>query len=140
MEKAAQHLLFYDGTCGLCHGAVNFVLKHDTNKIFAFAPLQGETASQLLKQWHDNNPAADTLVLMENYNSTEKCKINTYSRAAFRIFWLLGGIWKVLGVASFLPSLFFDWAYTLVASRRFDWFGKQSCMIPPAADPNRFLP
>ena len=37
-------ILFYDGHCALCHGAVKFVLKHDrSGEAFRFAPLQGAT-------------------------------------------------------------------------------------------------
>jgi len=37
-------IIFYDGHCALCHGAVKFVLKHDrSGNAFRFAPLQGAT-------------------------------------------------------------------------------------------------
>ena len=39
--KRLTETLFYDGHCGLCHGAVKFVLRHDREAVFRFAPLQG---------------------------------------------------------------------------------------------------
>ena len=45
-----QHLVLYDGTCGVCDHAVQWVLRHDAQEIFAFAPLQGTTAAELLAQ------------------------------------------------------------------------------------------
>ena len=39
---------FYDGHCGLCHRIVRFVIQHDREQVFRFAPLQGETASKQL--------------------------------------------------------------------------------------------
>src|SRR5260370_38681135 len=45
--KQQPAVLYYDGHCGLCHGAVKFVLKNDrSGTAFRFAPLQGETFLQ----------------------------------------------------------------------------------------------
>ena len=38
-----QHLLLYDGVCGLCDHLVQFVLAHDRRGVFDFAPLQSAT-------------------------------------------------------------------------------------------------
>jgi predicted DCC family thiol-disulfide oxidoreductase YuxK len=38
-----QHLLLYDGVCGLCDHLVQFVLAHDPRGVFDFAPLQSAT-------------------------------------------------------------------------------------------------
>ena len=46
--EAARCILFFDGVCGLCSRAVDFVLARDRRGLFQFAPLQGETARQLL--------------------------------------------------------------------------------------------
>ena len=50
-------LLIYDGTCGFCHGAVRFVLRHDRKSVFRFAPLLGEVATDVMKR-HGRDPAA----------------------------------------------------------------------------------
>ncbi len=43
-EAPATDTIYYDGSCGLCHRWVRFVLAADTNgRLFRFAPLQGET-------------------------------------------------------------------------------------------------
>ena len=42
-------ITFYDGHCGLCHGAVRFVLSEDrTNRATDFAPLGGDTFQELV--------------------------------------------------------------------------------------------
>ncbi|MEZ6020031.1 MAG: DCC1-like thiol-disulfide oxidoreductase family protein [Planctomycetota bacterium] len=38
-------LVLYDGECGLCHGAVRFLLAEDTTARFRLAPLQGRRPS-----------------------------------------------------------------------------------------------
>ncbi|MBA3603949.1 MAG: DUF393 domain-containing protein [Parachlamydiaceae bacterium] len=134
-----QHLVFYDGSCGMCHWVVQFLLKHDSNKLFVFAPLQGETAQLLLKDWRTSVPEADSLVLIENYQGSEAKKIYIFGKGALRIFWLLGGFWAIPGCISFLPSFLYDWKYRWVARHRFQWFASESCLIPKTQDATRFL-
>jgi len=135
-----KHLIFYDGTCGMCHGVVQFLLKQDKNKIFAFAPLQGETAAHLLNDWRICFPDADSLVLVENYRDNDNKKILLFGNGALRICWLLGGLWKIPGIISFFPTFFYDWGYRWIARHRFQWFEKQTCLIPKMEDLKRFLP
>src|SRR5688500_7691993 len=40
--SSSSLVLLYDGTCGLCNGAVQLVLRHDRRGTLRFAPLQGE--------------------------------------------------------------------------------------------------
>ena len=63
-----RHLVFYDGKCGLCDHAVQFILKFDHLAIFDFSPLQGETADLFLQ----GISREDSLVLVENYKSPDK--------------------------------------------------------------------
>ena len=136
----SQHLIFYDGTCGMCHWVVQFLLRYDIKKLFVFAPLQGETAQVLLKDWRTSNPEADSLVLIENYQDPKKKKIYIFGKGALRICWLLGRFWMIPGSISFLPSFLYDWIYRWVARHRFQWFASQSCLIPRNQDSSRFLP
>lgn len=136
----AQHLVFYDGTCGMCHSAVLFLLKHDHRHVFMFAPLQGQTAKVFLKDGGDSPPNADSLILVENYQNPNQMQISLFGKGALRICWLLGGWWKFPGSLSFLPAVLYDWLYRWIACRRFQWFSRQTCMIPEKQDANRFLP
>ncbi len=133
-----MHLVLYDGTCRLCHGAVQFILNHDKEKVFQFAPLQGETAISLLKDWRNKYPEADTIVLIENWKQSDQKRL-FFGKAALRILWLLGGKWSLLGIFSFLPSFLYDWIYRYIARNRFAWFGHQECLIPKKSDEKRFL-
>lgn len=135
-----QHLVFYDGTCGMCHWVVQLLLRYDHKKLFVFAPLQGETAELLLKDWRTLTPEADSLVLIENFQDQKTRKIYIYGKGALRICWLLGGLWIVPGSISFLPAFLYDWIYRWVARHRFKWFATQSCLIPKNQEASRFLP
>ena len=129
-----KHLVFYDGTCGLCDNIVIWLLKHDQRKQFAFAPLVGPTAKTFLAHLPTE---ADSLILIENYTTQEK-KISLYGKAAFRILWLLGSKWKLLGWLYFLPGFLYNWGYRLIASNRHRFFPKQ-CLIPREEYQDQFL-
>lgn len=127
-----NHLLFYDGDCGFCDRAVRFLLKHDKNKLFLFAPLQGETAKRLLNPL----PTLDTVVLLENYQT--KPQKYVLAKASFRSMWLLGGWWALPGLLYFLPGCLMNWGYRLIARHRHQLVS--ACEIPSALDRSRFLP
>lgn len=130
-----KHLVFYDGSCGFCDHAVQFVLKHDQKEDFVFAPLQGTTAKSFLKEV----PPEDSLVLIENYKS-QTHSIYQLGKGAFRILWLLGGMWVLLGWIAFLPSFLYDWGYRLIARNRHRFFSKDVCPLPNPKQKDRFLP
>ncbi|MBA3958727.1 MAG: DUF393 domain-containing protein [Parachlamydiaceae bacterium] len=135
MEKPErQHLVFYDGECGLCDRVVQFLLHADKKREFQFASLQGKTAQRFLNQILVEN---DSVVLVEDYE-LESRKYYVMSKAAFRISWLLGGFWKVIGVLSFFPSWLFDWLYRFVARHRKQWFS-DACTLPTVSEKERFL-
>lgn len=132
-----KHLIFYDGTCGLCNLVVQLVLKADKKELFAFAPLQGKTAEKEIGG-RSYFREANSVILIENYQTPNQ-RASLYSQAVLRICWLLGGCWVLLGSLSFLPPFLFDWIYRLIARYRYSLFG-QRCVVPNAKFKNRFLP
>lgn len=134
-----MHLLFYDGQCGLCDHIVQFLLKADIEHQFVFAPLQGSTAAIVLKELPEEYKTVDSLVLVENYQAADQ-KFYVMGKGAFRILWLLGSWWSVLGVFSFLPSFLYDWGYRLVAHNRHRFFSQSVCVLPDPSNKTRFLP
>lgn len=62
-----HHLIFYDGTCGLCDQMVRLLLTIDKHKIFAFAPLHGTTAVQYLSALSEKQKTVDSLIFLENF-------------------------------------------------------------------------
>ncbi len=113
-------IIFYDGMCPLCNRAVRSILAADAKKQFYFAPLEGTTAADKLKNLRLKHPDLDTLVLYIDSN-----KILMEGRAVLRILWLLGGKYALIGWLSFLPSFLFDALYRLVARYRFRLFSKK---------------
>ena len=82
-------ILFFDGVCGLCNRAVDFVLARDREGAFLFAPLQGETGQRLLSA--RDVESLDTLVLLTPQGAYRR------SAAVVRILWELRPLWQAAG-------------------------------------------
>jgi len=127
-------VLYFDGVCGLCSRAVDFVMRHDRKGWFRFAPLQGETAAVRLT----SNDVADlqSMVLVTEQGTYRR------SAAAVRILWQLGGLWWLLGwLLWIIPRPLRDLAYGSVARMRYRLFGKhETCRLPTPEERERFLP
>lgn len=130
-----KHLIFFDGECPLCHRAVRYILEIDVGKRFLFAPLNGETAQEILIGPQAPLRKANSLVLVEDYQSTER-RFWVRSRAILRIYWLTGNGWGVIGVLSFLPGWIGDLLYRWLAAHRHQFKLK----MPEEQPRDRFLP
>ena len=132
--KAGEHpIVFFDGVCGLCSHAVDFAMVRDANATFRFAPLQGETA-------HDMLPEADTANL-DSMAVAMDGKIYRRSSAVVRMLWGLGPFWRLCGWLLWLiPLPLRDLGYKFVAKWRYRLFGKhESCRLPTPEERERFL-
>lgn len=138
MSKQLCHLVFYDGTCGLCDRIVQFLIREDHKNLFVFAPLKGETASQYLRNLPPEIRFTDSFILIENYRSSYP-RVFIMAKGAFRVAWLVGWPWLLIGWLSFFPAWMFDWAYRLVADNREKFFSNDRCVTPPSKDDKRFL-
>lgn len=133
-DEIGHPVLYFDGVCGLCSRAVDFVIRHDRRGTFRFAPLQGETAATQL-------PPADTSNLNSMVLVTPQGTFRR-SAAAVRILWMLGSFWRLLGwILWIVPAPLRDAGYNLVAALRYRLFGKhETCRLPTPAERERFLP
>jgi predicted DCC family thiol-disulfide oxidoreductase YuxK len=139
MSDRLRHLVFYDGNCGLCDRIVQFVFNKDKHQLFVFAPLQGETASRYLKDLPPEIRFTDSLILIENYQSSYP-RVYILAKGALRIAWLLRWPWMLFGWLFIFPGWVFDWAYRFVASNRHSFFPQDQCFVPPSNQKDRFLP
>lgn len=134
--KAAlpDHLLLFDGVCNLCNGLVQFIIRHDHNRRFSFAPLQSETGKRILGEHGLQAPEMDSLVYWR------KGQVHVRSSAALHVARDLGGIWRLAFALIIVPRFLRDAAYNLVARHRYHWFGKrEQCMVPTPGLKDRFL-
>ena len=137
MNSAASspEILFYDGHCALCHGAVKFVLKRDRSGAFHFAPLQGETfRSRVPIEKQAGLP--DSVIVL-----TRDGTLLIRSNAFLYILRRIGGGWRILaGVLAIIPRATRDAVYNTIARIRYRVFGTRDefCPIVPPELRSRF--
>ena len=129
-------LLFYDGDCGLCHGAVRFVLDRAPRGLqFRFAPLHGEAFTREINA-EVRAVLPDSLVV-----KTPDGRVLVRTAGVVRVLHGLGGGWSVLGSLLWLvPRPLRDLGYILVARVRKRIFplGAGACPWRTAAQRARF--
>lgn len=131
-----EHLIFFDDECPFCRAQIKKIIKIDGEKNFRFAPLRGETAKDVLSGPQEKLKKSNSLVLAEDYQSTAR-RFCIRAKAVFRIFWILGGQWKLIGGLSFLPAWLIDPFYRLFAEHRH----KYKLKIEESLEPEeRFFP
>ena len=133
MEQKNPIILF-DGVCNLCNNSVQFVLKHDTEKIFRFASLQSTAGQALLKEHNLPQNGFNSFVLIK------EGKVFLKSTAALMVARQLKGAIKFLYGFIIVPPFIRNAVYNVIAKNRYKWFGKQeSCMMPTSDLQSRFL-
>lgn len=129
-----MNVVYFDGVCNLCNGAVNFLIDHDRNKKLKFASLQSEAGEEVLRRFGLPLGEYDSFILLKNGQLFQK------SDAVLEVVRLLGSGWSLLYGFKIIPPFFRDWIYTQVAQNRYRWFGKRNeCRLPTPELKARFL-
>ena len=130
--------LFYDGHCGLCHGAVRFVLARDRRPYpFRFAPLHGETFLHIVPE-ATRRALPDSLVVV-----TRDGAILTRSAGMLYVAQQLGGVWRALAALGLVvPRPIRDMVYDAIARTRQHLFAAPPdvCPVVPPHLRSRFDP
>jgi predicted DCC family thiol-disulfide oxidoreductase YuxK len=135
----AQQLVLYDGVCGLCNRAVQFLLEEDRGGVLSFAPLQGETAAAVLAH-REREPELRSLVFVRD-RGTPRERMLVRSAGTLAILSTVGGFWRLAGVLRFVPRPLRDQAYDWIARHRYAWWGRsEACVLPAPEVRLRFLP
>jgi len=131
LEKQ-KPIIFFDGVCNLCNGAINFIIDRDKKGYFKFAPLQSKIAKKFVPQSVIEN--TDSIIYLDSGQLYSK------STAALKIARHLDGPWKGFYAFIIIPKFIRDYFYDLIAKNRYKWFGKrESCRMPTKEIKNRFL-
>ena len=127
-------LILFDGVCNFCNSSINFIIDHDPEKHFKFAPLQSDIGQEILRKFHKNTKDFDSVILLKDNKLYQK------SEAALEITKHLSGFWKYFSVFGILPTFFLDFFYNIIAKNRYRIFGKSdSCRMPTLELKERFL-
>lgn len=131
-----KQLILFDGVCNLCNSSVLFVIKHDKEDKFLFAPLESEIGQQLIAEFNIDTEKTDSILL---YNPIKQ-SISYKSTAALRIAKQLGFPLNLMVLFIIIPAFMRNWVYDFIAKHRYKWFGKKaSCMIPTPELKSKFL-
>jgi predicted DCC family thiol-disulfide oxidoreductase YuxK len=132
--SSAPLIVLFDGTCGLCDSAVQFILRHDPARRFRFAPQQSQFAIDLMNQHGLNTDQINSFVLIDG----ERAYLR--SNAVLRIVMDLPEPWPLAGVLVYIPQSLRDAAYDFFAKHRKQWFkSTDACRTPTPEQREQFL-
>ena len=138
-------IVLFDGVCNFCDASVNFVIEHDREGYFKFAPLQSEAGEELASEHGLRSETAQAeptgdMIPIDSVILVEDGKAYTHSTAALRIVRRLGLPWSLLYAFIVVPKPVRDYFYRLFAKYRYRMFGKKDeCMLPTPEVRARFL-
>ena len=132
---AGSAVLLFDGVCNLCNGFVNFLIDHDPEAQIRVGALQSDAARPYLHAFGLDPSYLDSVVLIERGRVYQK------STAALRVARRLEAPWPLAYYAFIgIPRVVRDRVYDVVASKRYDWFGKRdACRMPTPELQARFI-
>ena len=120
MDSAQHHVVFIDGICVLCNRLSKMLIQLDTKKRFLFSTIDSRYAKTVLGQL-----PTDSIIVR-----TFQGDVYTKSRA---ILWIMRQLpyVKIIGLCfQIIPNSILDYIYSLIAKRRYQWFGiYDSCPI-----------
>ena len=134
LQNEFRSLILFDGVCNLCNKSAMFVIRRDPIGRFTFASLQSRTGQRILGELQIDRSEMTTMIYID------QDEYYVRSTAALCVLRDLGGVWGVLYAGIIIPERVRDWAYRLIASRRYQWFGKSDvCRVPHPKVASRFL-
>ena len=128
-------ILLYDGTCGVCSEAVQWVLKHERVHSLRFAPVESAVGGEL-RALAGIGADVDSMLWTELREGRVHAEIR--SAAMLRVVGYVGGPWRFLTALRFVPAFVRDAGYRAFAKLRYR-IRAQSCLVPTAQERVRFL-
>lgn len=133
-KEYPPRILFYDGVCGLCNKLVQVVIDADRERVFRYAPLQGDTAAALRQVYPEIPDDLDTMVYVEDG------RVYTRAHAVMQAASRLSFPFRVLSWFRWVPAVLANPFYNLVARVRYRLFGKyDQCRLPSPQERQLFL-
>lgn len=120
-------IIVFDAECVLCSANAQFVLRHDRERHFRLASMQGEAGTALYRHFGMDPANPDSLILVRDG------KLLRDSDAILTIYSWLGWPWRMTAVFYLVPAFVRDPIYRWIARNRYRIFGRrQTCWLPSA--------
>jgi predicted DCC family thiol-disulfide oxidoreductase YuxK len=138
--QSADRVVFFDGVCVFCNGAMTWLADRDTEEKLHFASLQGETAAHWRSQLADDFPAdIDTMAMLDLTGGEPRLLLR--SRALLEIVSILPAPIRFIRHLRIIPRPLRDLLYRGFAALRYRLFGKyDACPLPAERVRRRVLP
>jgi predicted DCC family thiol-disulfide oxidoreductase YuxK len=142
-EMEGRALMLYDGLCGVCNTAVQWVIKRDHDDRFRFAPQQSAVAAAILSRNGIDHEAMldNNSVYLVLDAGTKQERLLTQSDVTVSMLTILGGRWRVLGkLLGAVPLFARNAAYRMFARNRYRLSGQHEvCPVPSEAQQIKFV-
>ncbi len=131
--ETQSDLIVFDGECVLSSGFFRFMLRHDKTERFQFATAQSPLGQRMYHHLGlDPGNYETNLVVL---GGTTYQRLDAFAAAMSG----LSGGWRLLAVCRFLPKIFKNPLYDLIARNRYAFFGRRDvCMVPDENLRSRF--
>ena len=142
-QMDGRALMLYDGLCGVCNSAVQWVIKRDHGDRFRFAPQQSAVAAAILSRNgidHEAMLQSNSVYLVLDAGSKDE-RLLTQSDVTVNMLLLLGGRWRIWGkILRAVPLFARNAAYRMFARNRYRLRGQyEVCPIPSEAQQMKFV-
>lgn len=125
IKEPINPVVLFDGVCNLCSSSVQFIIKHDPERLFRYASLQSEFGQNILRQFNLPVNELNSFILLE------EGKIYIKSTGALRVSRKLNRLWPALYGFIIIPAFIRNAVYSYIAKNRYRWFGKkEACWLP----------
>jgi predicted DCC family thiol-disulfide oxidoreductase YuxK len=133
-QVEGRALMLYDGLCGVCNSAVQWVIKRDHGDRFRFAPQQSAVAAAILSRNgidHEAMLESNSVYLVLDAG-TEHERLLTQSDVTVNMLLILGGRWRVWGmILRTVPRFVRNAGYRMFARNRYRLTGQYAvCPVP----------
>lgn len=142
LEIDSQLLVVFDGHCGLCNGAVRWLLRRDRKNRLRFVASDSPKVAGLLSRHSITgpNPEVETILVVRIQGSAAE-SVLVRSDAVAALLRELPQPWPTAGaMLALIPRPLRDLGYRLIARWRYRIWGRLGiCPLPTVDERDRFL-